>query len=362
MRSEIIAIGSTTRRNRIGRAFSLWMTARSAGLDFRYFGIDDGPLWEPLRTHEMFRSDVRAAADMKELERQVADELGPDSAVMVCKPRPELLSLARKLTSSAPVIVDIDDPELEVGWGETKLRSRAALIARYGPSRFRFQRAKRTVKQMNVITSNPVLQDLYGGEIVPHVRDATGPSRTQMRPGVPFTVGFIGTPRQHKGIDEVRTAAAELAAERAVRLCITALPPSDARPWEDWVGATSIDDGRRLLGCCDVVAVVSHAGSWGDQQVPVKLIDAMHAAVPAVITPRPPLLWAAGGACVVVADGRTSDITNAFRLIADDSALATALGTASQQRAREMFTPKAASAHLLAALDRADANWNRVRG
>ena len=280
----------------------------------------------------------------------------------MCKPRPEVLSLGRKLAPSAPVTVDIDDPELEVGWGETRLRSRAALVARYGPSRFRFGWAKRTVRQMHVITSNPILQDLYGGEIVPHVREATVPSTTHVPPGAPFTVGFIGTPRQYKGIDEVRAAVAELAEERAVRLCITAPPPNDPRPWEDWVGATSINDGRRLLECCDAVAIVSHAGSWGDQQVPVKLIDAMHAAVPAVITPRPPLLWAAGGASLVVADGRTSDITNAFRLVADDAELAKALGTAARQRAREMFTPKAAATHLLAALDRADAHWNREQG
>jgi glycosyltransferase involved in cell wall biosynthesis len=361
MRSRIIAIGSTMRRNRIGRAFSLWMTARAGGLDFRYFGIDDGPLWEPLRTNDAFRSDTRVAANMRDLERGVADEIGPDSAVMVCKPRPELLPLARKLTSSAPVIVDIDDPELEVGWGATKLRSRAALIARYGPSRFRFRQAKRTVKRMHVITSNPVLQDLYGGEIVPHVREATDPSTTQVGTGTEFSVGFIGTLRQYKGIDDVRTAVADLARERAVRLCITAPAPSDARPWEEWVGATSIDGGRRLLESCDAVAVVSHPGSWGDQQVPVKLIDAMHAAVPAVITPRPPLLWAAGGASVVVADGRTADIADAFRLIADDSALAKTLGTASQLRAREVFTPKAAAVHLLAALDRAETHWHRSR-
>jgi len=215
---------------------------------------------------------------------------------------------------------------------------------------------------MHVITSNPSLQDLYGGEIVPHVREVTARSGTQASSGSPFTVGFIGTPRQYKGIDEVRTAVAALAGERRVRFRITAPPPPDARPWEDWVGSTSIDDGRRLLECCDAVAIVSRAGSWGDQQVPVKLIDAMHAAVPAVITPRPPLLWAAGGASLVVADGRTSDITNAFRLIADNSALANALGTASQQRAREMFTPKAAAEHLRAALDRADAEWSRAAG
>jgi glycosyltransferase involved in cell wall biosynthesis len=337
------------------------MTARAAGLEFRYVGVDDGPLWEPLREHEEFRSDVRVATDMADLERQVAGEIGPDTALMVCKPRPELLSLGRKLARSAPVTVDIDDPELEVGWGATRLRSRAALVARYGPSRFRFRWAKRAVRQMQVITSNPVLQDLYGGEIVPHVRDVVPRSRLHHRGVAPFTVGFVGTPRPYKGINELRMAMAELARERPARLRITAPPPNDARPWEDWVGATSMDEGRRLLECCDTVAVVSHAGSWGDQQVPVKLIDAMHAAVPTVITPRPPLLWAAGGTSVVVADGRTSEITTAFRVIADDVGLANALGAASQQHAREMFTPKAAAPHLLAALDRADSHWQHAR-
>ena len=94
----------------------------------------------------------------------MAAEIEPDAVLLVCKPRPELLSLGRKLARSLPVIVDIDDPELEVGWGTTRLRSRVALVARYGPSRFRFGWAKRVVNRMNVITSSPILQSWYGGE------------------------------------------------------------------------------------------------------------------------------------------------------------------------------------------------------
>jgi glycosyltransferase involved in cell wall biosynthesis len=360
LRSRIIAIGSTIRRNRIGRAFSLWLTAREAGLQFRYIGIDDGPLWEPLRGHEEFRADVRTAADLADLERQVTAEVGPDSVALVCKPRPELLRLSRKLSRSVPVIVDIDDPELEVGWGTTRLRSRAALIARYGPSRYRFAWAKRAAKRMQSITSNPILQALYGGEVVPHVRHPTPFRAVHDHDAAPLTIGFIGTPRAYKGIDEVRAAIRELATQRAVRLCITAPPPDDARPWEDWVGATSLDEGRRLLDGCDAVAIVSHPGPWGDMQVPVKLIDAMHAAVPAVITPRPPLLWAAAGSSVVVPDGGSSEISNAFRLIADNSGLARALGAAAQRRAYETFTPTAAGPRLLAAIDRAEAVHKRV--
>lgn len=361
MRSRVIAIGSTTRRNRIGRAFSLWMTAREAGLEFRHVAVDDGPLWEPLRDHQEFRSDLRVAKDIADVERQVSAEVGPDSILMICKPRPELLRLSRKFARSVPVILDIDDPELEIGWGATKLSSRVALVVRYGPSRFRFGWARRTVKRMHVIASNPVLQAVYGGEVVPHVREVAPRTAGHDREAAPFRVGFIGTPRPHKGIEDVRAAVGALAAERAMRLRVTAPPPADARPWEEWVGSTSLQEGRRLLADCDAVAILSRPGPWGDWQVPVKLVDAMHAAVPAVITPRPPLLWAAGGSSVVVPDGCASEMSNAFKLIADDPSLAQALGTAALRRARTTFTPTAAAPRLLAAIDRAEADRRRAR-
>ena len=173
-------------------------------MPFHYIGIDDGPVWEPLREHEEFRSDVRVASGSADLEQQVAAEVGPDAVLMICKPRPELLSLGRRLARSAPVIVDIDDPELDVGWGTTRLRSKAALVARYGPSRFRFGWAKRVVKRMNVITSSPILQSRYGGEVVPHVREAVPVPTAHDRDSAVFRVGFIGTPRPYKGIEEVR--------------------------------------------------------------------------------------------------------------------------------------------------------------
>jgi glycosyltransferase involved in cell wall biosynthesis len=281
--------------------------------------------------------------------------------LVICKPRPELLQLGRQLAISVPVIVDIDDPELEVGWGSTKLTSKAALIARYGPSRYRFGWARRVVKSMSVITSNPVLQARYGGEVVPHVREAVPRQTTDHPDSRPFAVGFIGTPRPHKGIEEVRTAIGSLARDRPIRLCVTAPPPDDAHPWEEWVGGTSLEAGLRLLGKCDAVAIASRPGPWGDWQVPVKLVDAMHAGVPAVITPRPPLLWASGGAAIVVPDGCITEMSQALTLLADDRHLARALGAAAARRASAMFTPAAAAPHLFEAVRRADADHQRAR-
>ncbi len=355
MPTRIVALGSTAQKNRIGRAFSLWLTARAAGIPFQYYCVDDGPVWAPLRDHREFLADVVTAPDLAALEHTVGAALSHDAALLVCKPRPELLRLSRKLAGDTPVVVDIDDPELLDPWGGASMILRAKRIVRVGPSHFRFGWARRTVTTMSVITSNPLLQEIYGGTVVPHVRDVSTTPSPELRTGRAFTIGFIGTPRDHKGIDNIRAAAARLARTREIRLCITAAKPAHAQPWEEWLGETSLSEGRKLLESCGAVAIVSRSGVWGDLQLPVKLIDAMSAAVPAVITARPPLLWAAAGSALVVRDDSVDDLHDAFALLAEDRALAAALADAACRRAREVFTPAAAAPQLATALKTAHA-------
>jgi glycosyltransferase involved in cell wall biosynthesis len=353
MRPHIVALGSTTRRNRIGRAYSLWLTAREAGIEFQYFCIDDGPVWEPLRDHDAFLADIHPARDLAQLERDVDAATRSNSTLLVCKPRPELLRLALRKRSKTAILVDIDDPELLDPWGGSSLVLRAKRIARFGPAQFRFGWARRVVKSMNVITSNPMLHEIYGGTIVPHVREIGEPPVPRAARATPFTIGFVGTPREHKGLVEIRAASAELARARDVRLCITATKPVDARPWEEWVGETSLADGRRLLARCDVTPIVSRPGVWGDLQLPVKLIDAMAAGVPAVVTARPPILWAAGDTATIVRDGSVSELEDAFALIADNPNVASSLAVAAWKRACELFSPAAAASGLVSAISAA---------
>ncbi len=182
MRSRVVALGSTTGKNRVGRVYSLWLTAREAGLDFTYLTVADGPLWEPLRDHEEFLACVHTEPDLAGLERRLRRELGPETTVLVCKPRPELLRLARAVEDVVPVIVDVDDPELLDPWGDASMLVRAKRVARNGRAPYRFGWARRALRSMRVITSNPLLQELYGGHVVPHVR-ADGACARATRPG-----------------------------------------------------------------------------------------------------------------------------------------------------------------------------------
>ena len=70
--------------------------------------------------------------------RRLRHELGPETTVLVCKPRPELLRLARAVEDAAPVIVDVDDPELLDPWGDASMLVRAKRVARNGRAPYRF--------------------------------------------------------------------------------------------------------------------------------------------------------------------------------------------------------------------------------
>ncbi len=354
MRSRVIALGSTTSRNRIGRVYSLWLTARAAGLDFTHVTVDDGPLWAPLAGQDDFLATVRTVPDLGEMERVVRASAGPDTALVVCKPRPELVRLGRTLADTFPVVVDIDDPELLDPWHGAGPVLRAKRVLREGPTPFRFGWAERAVREMAVITSNPLLQQRYGGELVPHVRnlDPAGP-RVRGSGARPFVVAFVGTLREHKGGDALRTAVAAVARDDGIRLCVTAAAPPDAHPWEDWVGPTTLAEGATLVARADAVAILSRPGVWGDLQLPAKLIDAMAAGVPAVVTARAPMLWAAGGTALVVRDDARGDLADAFTLLADDAGLADRLGAAARRRAAECFTPEAVAPAFLRAIRRA---------
>lgn len=355
MRSRVIAVGTTTTRNRIGRVYSLWLTARAAGLDFVHVTIDDGPLWPPVKDEDAFVATINRVHDVAELEQAVRRESSRDSVTLMCKPRPELVRLGRVLADSQPVVVDIDDPELLDPWHGAGLVLRAKRVAREGPSPFRFRWAHRVVRDMTVITSNPLLQEIYGGELVPHVRTVGAEPPRRADSTGPFVIAFVGTLRDHKGGNELRAAVATLARDRDVLLRVTAPPPTDARPWEDWVGPGSLAEGITLLQGAHAVAILSRPGAWGDHQLPVKLVDAMALGVPAITTARAPMLWAAGGTSMVVRDGSSADVTDALALLADNAELATRIGAAAQARARAMFTPEVVAPGLVRAIEHAEA-------
>ena len=317
-------------------------------------------MWEPLRDHEEFLACVRTAPDLAELERVLTADLGPDTTVLVCKPRPELVRLARGIEHVAPVIVDIDDPELLDPWGDATMLVRAKRIARNGRTPYRFGWTRRAVRSMHVITSNPLLQELYGGHLVPHVRVAASAPEGRATSDDVFRIGFVGTLREHKGVTELRAATAELARRRDVRLSITAPAPPDAFPVGGLGRAHEPRGGqgaaRRVRRGRDRVA----PGRLGRPPAPREAHrrdgrgrpDRRHR--PTRRCSGPPAAPRSSSATAPHAD-----MAEALALLADDVRLASTIATAAWRRACDAFTPAAAAPMLLEAVHHAATGQRR---
>ena len=325
--------------NALGRAFSLALVIEELGWAARVVGPSSAGLWNVM-AETQFATLCEVASEKTELTG-----FARWSDVLVCvKALPESLGLTMSLgrTYGLPAILDMDDPDIAVR------RAHAGRLSRRHPFRaLRFARETaalaRAARQLPLSVSNPFLQDAWGGTLVPHARAPRRAPRTDSR-GPVVRVGFVGTPRRHKGLDLLRAAVAPLA-PAGFRLVVTADKPDDPNPWEEWVGMTTFEEGLRLVDSFDVVAVPSLDEGYAPQQFPVKLVDAMMAARPIVASDLPPIRWGVGDAAVLVRPGSQHSLEEALRQLSDPRTRAR-LGQMAQRRGVEMFSPGAVAPPL----------------
>ena len=269
----------------------------------------------------------------------VLDLARSSDLLLAVKPVENSFGLGRLLSSATgtPLLLDVDDPDIEVRttwrpWHERL--PRRVLQPRYR----RLTALKRHALRTPTLVSNPELRRVYGGVVVPHVRPSSPPPGRAPSPGG-TTVRFVGSPRGHKGVEQLRAAVARLAGD-GFRLEVTAPAPADARPWEGWLGTTTLEEGRELVRTADVVAVPSLAGGWSPAQLPAKLVDAMMAGVPVVASDVGPIAWALGDGGVLVPPGDVDALAAGLASLADP-AVRERLGRAGRARAVETFSVEA---------------------
>lgn len=332
--------------NSLGRAFSLWLTAQASGFDVRAVAVPSTtrePMWAPLQDQSDFRDACVPHAELS--DGQVGEVL---VAVKVMHSSlGKAVALARE--TGARLVADVDDLDWEGRWG---LGPRAQALSfiqqsmRTGRPPVRsFALRHRALRRAALTTSNPALQRLYGGRVVPHVRADTG---STLEAGIPGTVAFIGTPRPHKGIDNLRAGAAQAGYE----LTVTASPPADPRPNERWVGETSLAEGLEILSRTAVLAAPSSEHVYARYQFPVKIVDAMMMGKAVLASDLPPTRWALGDAGLLLETNAVADIAQGLHLLREDT-IRRSLGHLARARALAEFTPSAAAAPLQAAVEAA---------
>lgn len=333
---EIAIVTDRLDDNQIGRTHSVYSVARAAGMKVRVVTLSRGEqvMWAPLRGSDFDASSLRL--DVSEIKEVLASS----DVVIAAKPRPSTLGLAHPICRElgVPLIVDIDDPDLEVV-RSTLLGSRAALqpvatvrlVAEY-------RLMRRQLLDSGRITSNPVLHRRYGGLILPHARDDVGAGKAHTSEAP--VVAFIGSPKPHKGIAMLRDAVADLA-NLGYSLIVTGMHPGGPnRPWENWVGPQGHEASMSLLRQSDIVALPTLNYGWGRGQLPMKLMDAMLAGRGITVSALEPASWALAECGIVFPSGSMSGLAAALLQLRDPSQRSQ-LGTAARKYALEHYTPEA---------------------
>jgi glycosyltransferase involved in cell wall biosynthesis len=231
--------------------------------------------------------------------------------VVSVKAVPDALLVALKTARilDLPILVDIDDPDLEaqLEWSFTPRRFGKELLR---PRRMAaFRKSRSALRGLPTTVSNPTLLAAYGGTVIPHVRIDPGPGHPQS--DGPINVAFVGTARPHKGVEVLREAVRNVHS-MGFTLTVTDQPPANCAPWESWVGQTSLEDGLELTARAGIVALPSLRDSRSRGQLPVKLVDAMLLGRPVVVSDIEPMPWAVADAGIVISPGSSVELANAL--------------------------------------------------
>jgi len=327
----------------------VWRPARAGGIRYRAL---PGARWP------------RFGATLPALAR-----LADGDVLLACKPRPTSFgtALLARRQRRRPLILDIDD--WEVGffhrggfWGRV-----GRLLNLSNPNGLPWTwLAERLVSRADALTvASRFLAERFGGALVPHVRDteAWAPerfdraaARARLGVGDARVVMFLGTPRGHKGVDDLVEATAGLDGARLV-LIGADLAGAAARRWAarehvKVIGEIPFDDVPRYLVAADVVAVPQRATTDTVGQVPAKLFDAMALARPIVSTAVSMIPEILEGCGVLVRPGDPTALRVALGRLLDDPASAAELGRRARQRCTERYSFAAARAVLFPLIDR----------
>lgn len=252
----------------------------------------------------------------------------PYDLVHLSKPRfPNLVfGLLYSLVWGAQVVWDVDDEELGfVGATEPSHLMEALGDKERLPSfdklhvNYWTRLAVGQVLRFGAVTvSNPALQQRYGGELIPHVRDETRfiPSmgrrqRARSRWGIPENIKvvlFFGTPRRHKGLLETAHAISALGRNDVWFVVVGEFPDNSLKTELQQIEGANCyfipgqpyDDIPDIVAVGDYTILLQEASTLVAQyQLPAKLVDALAMGLVAFVHVTPATQWLADKEAII---------------------------------------------------------------
>jgi glycosyltransferase involved in cell wall biosynthesis len=290
--------------------------------------------------------------------------------ILASKPRPTSygLALLARARRRRPLILDIDDWELGFFYRARFWGRVGRFLNLANPNGLPWTwLMERLVGAADAVTvASRFLERRFGGTLIPHVRDTESwdptrydrdAARAALGVGSRKVVMFLGTPRGHKGVDDLVDAVAGVGPDVTLMLVgvegdSEAAGRWGARPFVRTIGTVPFDDVPRYLVAADVVAVPQREASDTVGQVPAKLFDAMALGRPSVSTAVSMIPEIADGCALIVPPGDVAALRAAVRRLLDHPGEAAALGRRARERCDARFSFRAARAALYPLIDR----------
>ncbi|MFQ5827998.1 MAG: glycosyltransferase [Candidatus Methylomirabilia bacterium] len=292
------------------------------------------------------------------------------------KPRPTSygLGLLKRASARRPLLLDIDD------W-ETGFFYRSGLGGRLGrflnfsnpnglPWTWLMERL--VVRTPFRTVASRFLETRFGGLLIPHVRDTdrwkagahdSEVARSRLGITTEKVIMFLGTPREHKGLDDLVDAVRRLDRPDVVLAVVGSRPKSamgrrlaTLGPTVRSLGEIPFSEIPSYLTLAHVVAVPQRRAPDTVAQVPAKLFDAMALARPVVSTRVSMIPEILDGCGLVVEPGDVEALREAIAFLLDHPSEAAALGARARSRAEEAYSYRAARAVIFPLVEQAMAS------
>ena len=292
--------------NAFGRAWLL-AQALSGVYDVEIIGTSrKGGIWTPMADSEISVKEFiwDRYPNFYAIKKNILDAIDGD-LILASKLMPTSfgIGLQKKYSSGKPLLVDIDDWELGFFYHSGFWGGVGRFLNFTNPNGLPYVwRMERLVGEADgVSVSNRFLQKKFKGVLLPHCRDTSvldprkfNPDEIKERIGLADkkVVMFLGTPRPHKGIDDLLIALKKI---NIPELRLVIIGAENQQEFLKGVDPSVIDrvvvlpkisfqNLPEFLSAADIVAIPQRQTSDSVGQMPAKLFDAMSMAKPIIAT------------------------------------------------------------------------------
>ena len=345
--------------NAFGRA-GLLAQALSRFCDVEIIGPSRrGGIWAPMSQIEIpvKKFEWRRYPGFFRMRKNILDAIDGE-IILASKLMPTSfgIGLQKKKNSGKPLILDVDDWELGFFYHSGFWGRVGRFLNFSNPNGLPYVwRIERLVGEADAVSvSNRFLQEKFKGALLPHCRDTSvldpqkfNPDEMKERIGLADkkVVMFLGTPRPHKGLDDLLAAFKKIG-DLNVKLVIIGaenqqefLKRVDHSIRESVVvlPKTPFQKLPELLSAADILAIPQRRTSDSVGQIPARLFDAMSMAKPIIATRVSDIPEVLDNCGYLVDPNKPSQLADAIKYILNHSDEARVKGDAARARCRQKY-------------------------